>query len=138
MTENRKCSFYIYPERNAADNVAEGLLSRIPQKERGRAMRAMMLCGAALMKQDERLPYLISEFLTNTTSMNDIQKIISSTLPSETREDDVARLFDTLLAMRANGADLARVTGKGNEDNPATDENGIETRRNGQSMFPDD
>lgn len=134
MTENRKCSFYIYPERNAADNVAEGLLSRIPQKERGRAMRAMMLCGAALMKQDERLPYLISEFLTDTTSMNDIQKIISSTLPSEIREDDVARLLDALLTKRANNADLAFVGKKVNE---ATDENDIETRRNGQSMFPD-
>lgn len=138
MAENRKCSFYIYPERNAADNVAEGLLSRIPQKERGRAMRAMMLCGAALMKQDERLPYLISEFLTDTTSMNDIQKIISSTLPSTTRDDDVARLFDAFLAMRANDAGLALATGKTNEASPVTDENDIETRRNSQSMFPDD
>ena len=32
-------------------------------------MRAMMLCGAALMKQDERLPFLIAEFLTESTSM---------------------------------------------------------------------
>ncbi|EDD1542474.1 plasmid stability family protein, partial [Salmonella enterica] len=55
MTDNRKCSFYIYPERNAADRVADGFLEKLPQKERGRAMRAMMLCGAALMKQDERL-----------------------------------------------------------------------------------
>ncbi|MFO6428231.1 plasmid partitioning/stability family protein [Escherichia coli] len=38
----------------------------MPQKERGRAMRAMMLCGAALMKQDERLPFLIAEFLTDS------------------------------------------------------------------------
>jgi hypothetical protein len=62
MTDNRKCSFYIYPERNAADRVADSFLEKLPQKERGRAMRAMMLCGAALMKQDERLPFLISEF----------------------------------------------------------------------------
>ncbi|EBZ0216513.1 plasmid stability family protein, partial [Salmonella enterica subsp. enterica serovar Enteritidis] len=26
MTDNRKCSFYIYPERNAADRVADGFL----------------------------------------------------------------------------------------------------------------
>ncbi|MFO6428346.1 plasmid partitioning/stability family protein [Escherichia coli] len=65
MADNRKCSFYIYPERNAADRVAGTIPSRqkLPQKERGRAMRAMMLCGAALMKQDERLPFLIAEFL---------------------------------------------------------------------------
>ncbi|WP_339359202.1 plasmid partitioning/stability family protein, partial [Klebsiella pneumoniae] len=43
MTDNRKCSFYIYPERNAADRVADGFLEKLPQKERGRAMRAMML-----------------------------------------------------------------------------------------------
>ncbi|MBL1685769.1 plasmid stability family protein, partial [Klebsiella pneumoniae] len=24
MTDNRKCSFYIYPDRNAADRVADG------------------------------------------------------------------------------------------------------------------
>ena len=64
MADNRKCSFYIYPERNAADRVADRFLEKLPQKERGRAMRAMMLCGAALMKQDERLPFLIAEFLT--------------------------------------------------------------------------
>ncbi|MGK3160534.1 plasmid partitioning/stability family protein (plasmid) [Serratia marcescens] len=46
MTDNRKCSFYIYPDRNAADRVADGFLEKLPQKERGRAMRAMMLCGA--------------------------------------------------------------------------------------------
>ena len=80
MADNRKCSFYIYPERNAADRVADRFLEKLPQKERGRAMRAMMLCGAALMKQDERLPFLIAEFLTDSTSMQDIQRIISSTL----------------------------------------------------------
>jgi hypothetical protein len=86
MTDNRKCSFYIYPERNAADRVADGFLEKLPQKERGRAMRAMMLCGAALMKQDERLPFLIAEFLTENTSMQDIQRIISSTLPQQDTE----------------------------------------------------
>jgi hypothetical protein len=93
MTDNRKCSFYIYPERNAADRVADSFLEKLPQKERGRAMRAMMLCGAALMKQDERLPFLISEFLTESTSMNDIQRIISSTLPQQDM-NDMTRLLE--------------------------------------------
>lgn len=93
MTDNRKCSFYIYPDRNAADRVADGFLEKLPQKERGRAMRAMMLCGAALMKQDERLPFLIAEFLTEGTSMQDIQRIISSTLPQQDT-GEMARLFE--------------------------------------------
>ncbi|EEP3074924.1 MULTISPECIES: plasmid partitioning/stability family protein, partial [Enterobacteriaceae] len=96
MTDNRKCSFYIYPERNAADRVADGFLEKLPQKERGRAMRAMMLCGAALMKQDERLPFLIAEFLTESTSMQDIQRIISSTLPQQDT-GEMARLVEAFL-----------------------------------------
>ena len=101
MTDNRKCSFYIYPERNAADRVADSFLEKLPQKERGRAMRAMMLCGAALMKQDERLPFLISEFLTESTSMNDIQRIISSTLPQQDM-NDMTRLLEAFLSGRIN------------------------------------
>ena len=32
MTDNRKCSFYIYPERNAADRVADGFLRNCLRK----------------------------------------------------------------------------------------------------------
>ncbi|WP_257536104.1 plasmid partitioning/stability family protein [Klebsiella pneumoniae] len=102
MTDNRKCSFYIYPERNAADRVADGFLEKLPQKERGRAMRAMMLCGAALMKQDERLPFLIAEFLTESTSMQDIQRIISSTLPQQDT-GEMARLVEAFLQATGGG-----------------------------------
>ena len=103
MADNRKCSFYIYPERNAADRVADRFLEKLPQKERGRAMRAMMLCGAALMKQDERLPFLIAEFLTDSTSMQDIQRIISSTLPQQ-ENGEVVRLLEAFLQ---SGADIS-------------------------------
>ncbi|WP_243743672.1 plasmid partitioning/stability family protein, partial [Klebsiella pneumoniae] len=105
MTDNRKCSFYIYPERNAADRVADGFLEKLPQKERGRAMRAMMLCGAALMKQDERLPFLIAEFLTESTSMQDIQRIISSTLPQQDT-GEMARLVEAFLQATGGGPRL--------------------------------
>ncbi len=50
-------------------------------------MRAMMLCGAALMKRlDERLPFLIAEFLTESTTMQDIQRIISRRRRSRIQE----------------------------------------------------
>ncbi|MGT4484287.1 plasmid stability family protein, partial [Klebsiella michiganensis] len=110
MTDNRKCSFYIYPERNAADRVADGFLEKLPQKERGRAMRAMMLCGAALMKQDERLPFLIAEFLTESTSMQDIQRIISSTLPQQDT-GEMARLVEAFLQATGGGSNTVSPAG---------------------------
>ena len=140
MTDNRKCSFYIYPERNAADRVADGFLEKLPQKERGRAMRAMMLCGAALMKQDERLPFLIAEFLTESTTMQDIQRIISSTLPQQDT-GEMARLVEAFLQATGGGSNTVSP-----ENSPAVapepaapeDKNLEETRKNVQHLFPDD
>lgn len=132
MTDNRKCTFYIYPDRNAADRVADGFLEKMPQKERGRAMRAMMLCGAALMKQDERLPFLIAEFLTDSTSMQDIQRIISSTLPQQDNSE-IARLFEAFLQSTATTQACVNV------DKPAPEDKNLEeTRKNVQHLFPDD
>lgn len=137
MTDNRKCTFYIYPDRNAADRVTDGLLDKLPQKERGRAMRAMMLCGAALMKQDERLPFLIAEFMTEDTSMDDIQRIINSTLPQSNENEKVTRLVEAfLLATNKNTAADFRVEKSKNCDLSEHD-NEVETRRNSQQMFPD-
>ncbi|EBY5753505.1 plasmid stability family protein [Salmonella enterica subsp. enterica serovar Give] len=145
MTDNRKCSFYIYPERNAADRVADGFLEKLPQKERGRAMRAMMLCGAALMKQDERLPFLIAEFLTESTSMQDIQRIISSTLPQQDT-GEMARLVEAFLQATGGGSSAVSPAGGAAPDkSPAEkpvpeapkDKNLEEIRKNVQQMFPD-
>ena len=146
MTDNRKCAFYIYPERNAADRVADGFLEKLPQKERGRAMRAMMLCGAALMKQDERLPFLIAEFLTENTSMQDIQRIISSTLPQQDT-GEMARLFEAFLQATGGGSHLLPPAGGATPENSSAlppepaepeDKNLEETRKNIQHLFPDD
>lgn len=140
MTDNRKCSFYIYPERNAADRVADGFLEKLPQKERGRAMRAMMLCGAALMKQDERLPFLIAEFLTESTSMKDIQRIISSTLPQQDM-NDMARLLEAFLQASGGGNNTVALDNSPvapPEPGTQEDKNLEETRKNVQQMFPDD
>ena len=147
MTDNRKCSFYIYPERNAADRVADGFLEKLPQKERGRAMRAMMLCGAALMKQDERLPFLIAEFLTETTSMQDIQRIISNTLPQQQDTGEMMRLVEAFLQATGGASNTVPQTGGSRPENsPAVppepeepeDKNLKETRMNSQNLFPDD
>ncbi|MFP1455924.1 plasmid partitioning/stability family protein [Escherichia coli] len=50
-------------------------------KERGRFMRAMLVTGAAFAAIDKRLPLLISELLTENTTLDDINKVISSVIP---------------------------------------------------------
>ena len=146
MTDNRKCSFYIYPDRNAADRVADGFLEKLPQKERGRAMRAMMLCGAALMKQDERLPFLIAEFLTEGTGMEDVQRVVSLALPQQD-QGEMARLFEAFLRPPGGANNTLPPTGGSSPENspavtpePAApeDKNLEETRKNVQHLFPDD
>ncbi|ETC07990.1 plasmid partitioning/stability family protein, partial [Salmonella enterica] len=50
-------------------------------KERGRFMRAMLVTGARLQTIDNVLPLLISELLTENTTLDDINKVISSVIP---------------------------------------------------------
>ena len=143
MTDNRKCLFYIHPDRNAADRVADTFLNKLPQKERGRAMRAMMLCGAALMKQDERLPFLIAEFLTDSTTLQDIQRIINSTLPQQDI-GDVTRIIEALMQVAGGRTELGSSPVEVVSDTPpiakraVEDFNLNETRKNSQHLFPDD
>ncbi len=44
-------------------------------------MRAMLVTGAAFAAIDKRLPLLISELLTENTTLDDINKVISSVIP---------------------------------------------------------
>ncbi len=101
-------------------------------------MRAMMLCGAALMKQDERLPFLIAEFLTDSTSMQDIQRIISSTLPNQ-ENGEIARLLEAFLHnMNSIPPTTVGNTTQSVEKSSSEDKNMEEIRKNIQQMFPDD
>ncbi len=107
-------------------------------------MRAMMLCGAALMKQDERLPFLIAEFLTESTSMQDIQRIISSTLPQQDT-GEMTRLVEAFLQATGGSNTVSpagRCAGKQSAVTPEPaapeDKNLEETRKNVQHLFPDD
>jgi hypothetical protein len=108
-------------------------------------MRAMMLCGAALMKQDERLPFLIAEFLTESTSMQDIQRIISSTLPQQDT-GEMARLLRrfcrppavAVIYYRRQAAQRRKTAPPCPEPAEPEDKNLEETRKNIQHLFPDD
>ena len=68
MDTRRKILFYINPANSQADQFASLALDSVVQGERGRLQRASMLAGLALHKIDPRLPFLLSELLTETTT----------------------------------------------------------------------
>ncbi|MCP9269179.1 plasmid partitioning/stability family protein [Xenorhabdus sp. XENO-1] len=148
-TKLRKCSFYINPEYNVGDRVANALLDKMPVKERGRTMRAMMLAGAALMLQEQRLPFMIAEFLDEHTTLADIHRIISNILPVTTNEFDTNTLINVLSQLTGRTLALSPTSAyvptddKGADTQPKeetvqTDQNEAETRANSAKMFSDD
>lgn len=83
MSELRKVSFYLKPDQNPADKVAVDMLDAMPVKMRGKASRAALLAGMALMKQDHRLPSLIAEILDEHTTISQIRHLLCSVLPED-------------------------------------------------------
>lgn len=75
--------FYLNPESSAADRFVCGKIDAMPQGERGRSWRAALLTGFALGKQDERIPYLISELLDENTTFDDILQLMKAIFPRE-------------------------------------------------------
>lgn len=79
--KSRRCSFELFPDERTGDKIADELIANEKLKERGRFMRAMLVTGAAFAAIDKRLPLLISELLTENTTLDDINKVISSVIP---------------------------------------------------------
>ena len=75
--KSRRCSFELFPDERTGDKIADELIANEKLKERGRFMRAMLVTGAAFAAIDKRLPLLISELLTENTTLDDINKVIS-------------------------------------------------------------
>lgn len=84
----RKIAFNLYPAEETGDKLAAALLDETRLKERGRAMRAFLLTGAALAVIDRRLPFLIAELATENITLQDIQRIISSVIPDAFTPDE--------------------------------------------------
>jgi len=130
----RKIAFNLYPEEQAGDKLASDLLDNIRLKERGRAMRAFLLTGAAMAAIDPRLPNLISELATGDVTLQDIQRIISSVIPEAFAPDDAM--------VRAVLVRLNHQRGEDDTSPPKTpepaDKSFQETRNNALKMFPDD
>ncbi|MEI2630915.1 plasmid partitioning/stability family protein [Erwinia aphidicola] len=86
MDTRRKIQFYLNPETNQADRCVDTVLNNTPQGDRGRLQRAAMLSGFALHKIDPRIPFLLSELLTENTTFSETLQVIKAVLPAAQAE----------------------------------------------------
>lgn len=136
----RKIAFNLYPADEAGDKLAADLLDETRLKERGRAMRAFMLTGAALAAVDRRLPFLIAELATDSITLQDIQRIIQSVIPDAFGPDDA--MLRAVLA-RLSAPDAPAIPAPATEPVPVQERSEEEiareaTRANSNKMFSDD
>lgn len=131
----RKIAFNLYPDEQAGDRLAVDLLDETRLKERGRAMRAFMLTGAALAAIDRRLPNLIAELANENVKMRDIQRVISSVIPDAFTPDDA--VLQAILT-RLGPATITESSVQTEKLVPQEDKSVIDTRANSARMFPDD
>lgn len=122
MDTRRKILFYINPANSQADQFASLALDSVIQGERGRLQRASMLAGLALHKIDPRLPFLLSELLTETTTEDEIMQVISVLLPKGIHKPDTPAQDKQI-----PGQDVREPEVKGADED--------ETRRNAKAMF---
>jgi len=77
----KKVAFNLYPGEHPGDRIAADLIENTRLKERGSAMRDLLLTGAALSLVDERLPRLIASVLDDDMGLERIKKLIGSIVP---------------------------------------------------------
>lgn len=135
-TKPRKIAFNLYPEEHAGDRLASDLLDNIRLKERGRAMRAFLLTGAALAAIDPRLPNLIAELANEDVTLKDIQRIISSVIPDAFAPYD-AMVRALLSRLMAPGVEGETPPVKAPDATPENKDL-VETRNNALKMFQSD
>lgn len=83
MDTRRKIQFYINPDRHGADKYVGEVLEKMPQGERGKFMRGAFLSGVALFKQEPRLIYMLSELLTDKTTLEEITTVMETVLKNK-------------------------------------------------------
>jgi len=122
MDTRRKIQFYLHPETNQADHCVDKVLDNTPQGDRGRLMRAALLSGFALHKIDPRIPFLLSELLTEKTTFSETLQVIKAVLPAAQAE----RLEEILQTVPPV------ITAEQQSRPPGAD---AETRNNARGMF---
>lgn len=130
----RKIAFNLYPDEQEGDKLASALLDETRVKERGRAMRAFLLTGAALAAVDRRLPNLIAELASEHITMQDIQRIISSVIPDAFAPDDT--MMRAVLA-RLGQPEAPALQEQTRTQPLAEDKNVTDTRNNSSNLFPE-
>jgi len=130
----RKIAFNLYPDEQEGDKLASALLDETRVKERGRAMRAFLLTGAALAAVDRRLPNLIAELASEHITLQDIQRIISSVIPDAFAPDDT--MMRAVLA-RLGQPEAPALQEQTRTQPLAEDKNVTDTRNNSSNLFPE-
>lgn len=133
--KSRRCSFELFPDERTGDKIADELIANEKLNERGRFMRAMLVTGAAFAAIDKRLPLLISELLTENTTLDDINKVISSVIPGAfSVEKKLLELLEKQSGLHTSVDCSTPLTEQSLSRNDGEDQ----TRRNAENMFGDD
>lgn len=139
MDTRRKLTYYVHPEDYAGDKLLCDELNSLGKSEKSRLLRAATLAGLALYKQDKRIPYMLSELLSDNTSMDEINKVISSVKPDVSQDflssSTIISLLEQVLD-RINSSDSVKSNQKDSHiEHHIVDVDAEETKRNAQSMF---
>ena len=139
MDTRRKLTYYVHPEDYAGDKLLCDELNSLGKSEKSRLLRAATLAGLALYKQDKRIPYMLSELLSDDTTMDEISKVISSVKPDMNQDvissSPIVLLLEQVLD-KLNGTDSITSNQKDSQEvHHVVDVEAEETKRNAQSMF---
>lgn len=139
MDTRRKLTYYVHPDDYVGDKLLCDELNSLGKSEKSRLLRAATLAGLALYMQDKRIPYMLSELLSDNTSMDEIYTVISSVKPDVNQEvrsyASIVSLLEQVLS-KLNGSDSLVNNQQGSqEEHDVIDSDAEETKRNAQSMF---
>ena len=135
MKINPDAAHLNFSRMNGQEKIADELIANEKLKERGRFMRAMLVTGAAFAAIDKRLPLLISELLTENTTLDDINKVISSVIPGAfSVEKKLLELLEKQSGLHTSVDCSTPLTEQSLSRNDGEDQ----TRRNAENMFGDD
>jgi len=115
MDTRRKIQFYINPKSSLGEAYADSHTDETPQGERGRLWKAAMLSGFALERIDPRLPFLLSELLSENTTAEEVLQVIRAVSPKHAtaQPDEAEKDIEPVGAARNDTVDETRSNAKG-------------------------
>lgn len=116
MDTRRKIQFYINPKSSLGEAYADSHTDQTPQGERGRLWKAAMLSGFALERIDPRLPFLLSELLSENTTAEEVIQVIRAVCPKSITAQSAAEAeneIEPVDAAKNDTVDETRSNAKG-------------------------